>query len=435
MTYSTRIIDNRTIGPSSTSRLRWQASLREFWDTNYGVFLVLVSQMFGVFMNISTRLLETPGSHGAPMHPFQILFVRQSITSALCASYAYWTKSIPHFPLGPPGVVRALLVMRGLCGFLGVFGLYFSLLYLPISEATVLTFLAPVLTCYACAIFIPGETFSRQQQLAGFVSLMGVVFIARPLSFLTSSPVGGSPSGDPNNSISPVDGIPEPTKSQHLLAVGVAMTGVLGATGALTSIRAIGTRAHPFLSVNYFSVWCTIVSSVALLVLPNVKFRLPGNITEWALLLIIGVCGFVMQGLLTMGLSYGGPSGIKGRSQISQDIELSVDPERHQQMAQPASTPSKKGSGTRATSMLYTQMLFALIADRIVFGVSPTIASWFGSGLILSGAIWVATGKDPNTSAAEADTPGVEAGEQSVGLLSAEIGEETEAPRRDRSPT
>ena len=79
------------------------------------------------------------------MHPFQILFVRQSITSALSIAYGVYFTHIPHFPLGPRSV-RWLLVTRGLSGFFGVLGLYFSLLYLPLAEATVLTLLAPILT-------------------------------------------------------------------------------------------------------------------------------------------------------------------------------------------------------------------------------------------------------------------------------------------------
>ena len=53
-----------------------------------------------------------------------------------------------------------------------------------------------------------------------------------------------------------------------------------------------------------------------------------------------------------------------------------------------------KGSGTRATNMVYTQMLFALAGDKLVFGVSPDVWSWVGSGLILAGAIWVAAAKE-----------------------------------------
>ena len=76
---------------------RFQASWDSFIETNYGALLVLASQGFGTGMNISARLLETPGPHGEPMHPFQILFARQSITAAICTAYGLYTKSIPAF--------------------------------------------------------------------------------------------------------------------------------------------------------------------------------------------------------------------------------------------------------------------------------------------------------------------------------------------------
>lgn len=406
--------------PSSGTRSRLRSSLHSFYVTNYGAMLVLLSQIFGAGMNIATRLLETPGAHGEAMHPFQILFARQSITAFLCTSYGIYTKAVPHFPFGAREV-RWLLVIRGLCGFFGVFGLYFSLLYLPLSEATVLTFLGPILTCYLCSFVIPGQTFTKQQQLASFVSLVGVVFIAQPASIFraitsdSSSPPPTSPTDgfttSANSTQTDSGGPQTPTQEEHLKAIGIAMIGVLGATGALTSIRAIGKRAHAFISINYFSVWCTIVALIALIVFPDVKFRFPGNITEWALLLSLGVCGFCMQFLLTAGLAYGG-ARLKGdlgdarppfRDIEANDTTIPTSastPERRlsaeidSQGGKSSSQPKPSSSGTRATSMVYTQMLFALAGDKFVFGVTPGTMSWIGSVLILAGAVWVASARD-----------------------------------------
>jgi drug/metabolite transporter (DMT)-like permease len=404
---------------------------------NYGAFLVLIAQLFGCLMNLSTRLLEIPGEHGAAMHPFQILFVRQGITAAVCTMYGVYTKSIPDFPFGPRGV-RWLLVLRGLGGFFGVFGLYFSLLYLPLSEATVLTFLGPILTCYVCSLVLKGETFTRQQQMAAFVSLAGVVLIARPFTLLklftatpepTASPSNSSaaaststfaaPTAAPTDSSSPNDP-PIPTPTQHLTAIGISLIGVLGATCAFTSIRAIGNRVHPFISINYFSVWCVIVSFSSLIIFPEVKFRLPGNWTEWGLLLSLGVCGFVMQWLLTEGLAYGSASnakvGVTGPGNEERDVEGGNVPKARAASGRRSGHGQGrdkviKGAGTRATSMVYTQMLFALAGDKIVFGVIPTALSWLGSGLILAGAVWVAAAKDQPAGDA-ADGHGADAGNE-----------------------
>lgn len=46
---------------------------------------------------------------------------------------------------------------------------------------------------------------------------------------------------------------------------------------------------------------------------------------------------------------------------------------------------------SRATNITYTQMLFALSFDKLVFGHSPDLMSIAGSTLILGSAIYVAT--------------------------------------------
>lgn len=60
----------------------------------------------------------------------------------------------------------------------------------------------------------------------------------------------------------------------------------------------------------------------------------------------------------------------------------------------------------RATNMVYTNMLFALLFDRWVFGTIPGVWSLLGSGLILGSAIYVALQKgseDGRGSGQEAD--------------------------------
>lgn len=402
---------------------KWRLRLQEFWIANYGAFLVLVSQFFGSMMNIATRTLETPGPHGAPMHPFQILLVRQSITVVLTFTYVVWSKSVPHFPLGPPGTIRLLLIARGIGGFFGVCGMYFSLQYLPISEATVLTFLVPIGACYAFSLLIAGETFSRQQQLASFISLIGVVFIARPASLFGQG--NAAPAASPDMDVSVPGNATDaaqtqdaagPTPGQHLQAVALGLMGVCGAIAALSAIRAIGTRAHALLSVNYFAAWCTIASLFAIIVFPDVKFRLPGNASEWGWLITLGACGFVMQILLTKGMAYGGPSGPnKSRAQGLADVEMQDQGANATQSTsrnnQPVPQQDKqiKGSGAKATSMLYTQMLFALISDKMIFGITPGFWSWIGSGFILFGAVWVAAdgSKKVGTSTASVEAPPV----------------------------
>ena len=101
---------------------------------------------------------------------------------------------------------------------------------------------------------------------------------------------------------------------------------------------------------------CIHSKSYSLFALPGVGFLLPANLKEWAYLVFLGTCGFIMQFLLAAGLQY------------------------------------EKSS--RATNMVYMQMLFALAFDKLVFGRTPGALSIVGSSLILGSAIYVAVQKE-----------------------------------------
>lgn len=63
---------SRSPAPPRTWRGKWET----FWSKNKGLALVMLSQFFGALMNVTTRLLETDGSHGKGMHPFQVRTIR-----------------------------------------------------------------------------------------------------------------------------------------------------------------------------------------------------------------------------------------------------------------------------------------------------------------------------------------------------------------------
>ena len=51
----------------------WRHRLNDFWARNKGLILVILAQLFGALMSVTTRLLETDGKHGPGMHPFQVI--------------------------------------------------------------------------------------------------------------------------------------------------------------------------------------------------------------------------------------------------------------------------------------------------------------------------------------------------------------------------
>ncbi|KAG9246274.1 integral membrane protein DUF6 [Calycina marina] len=275
------------------------------WHRNLGLFLVAIAQIFGVLMTVTTRLLEFEGEG---MHPFQTPFVRVSITLFFCCLYM-WYKSVSGFPFGA-GPVRLLLVSRGVTGFFGIFGTYYSLQYLPMADAIVITFLAPSVASYGCYVFLK-EPFLPSAQYASLVCLLGVLLIAHSTSFSslsTETSAGKMDYASLNATNTPGENFRVPTSTQRLSSVGVTLLGMFGSAGAYTSICWIGSRAHPLISF-----------------------------------------------LLTTGLAVGG-----------------------------------RKNDSRATGMLYTNMLFALGLDKLVFGISPGWWSTGGSELILGGAVYVA---------------------------------------------
>ena len=114
-----RRLPSRSPIPAPTS---WKGKFEVFWAKNKGLALVTLAQLFGVMMNVTTRLLEMDGSHGAGMHPFQILFARMTGTLILSCTYQ-WLARVEGAPFGPKEV-RKLLIARGVGGFFGVYGMY-----------------------------------------------------------------------------------------------------------------------------------------------------------------------------------------------------------------------------------------------------------------------------------------------------------------------
>ena len=362
----------------------WQGRISSLWQENKGIVLMILAQFFGSAMAAVARLMETEHGDEPPMSPFQILFARQSVTAVLSLLYLWWAK-VPDAPFGRREV-RSLLLARGFGGFFGVFGLYFSLLYLPLADAIVITFLAPIVSAW-CLSWILKTPFTRTQAIAGFISFAGVLLIAQPVSLISSFTSQSSPiflntteTGISNTTAhtsnltiveSPSHRSDDSAPAQRALAVIFSLVGVVGAASAYVTISWIGKRAHPLISVNYFATWCTFISAVAF-VFPGVSFRLPASMLEWILLLSLGVSGFVMQFFLTSALAH------------------------------------KKSS--RVLNLVYVSMLFALGFDKIIWDVTPGVVSIIGGTLILGSVIWVAVEKDDGKRDAGQDTDAEEGG-------------------------
>lgn len=324
----------------------WQNAAKKSWFyrfyekvvlPNIGCSLLILSQFFNSIMVTTCKLLVTDKDFNTPIHPVQILFVRMIITYLCCIAYMYITKSVPDYPFGPKEV-RTLLVLRGIVGFFGVFGLYFLLQYLSLSDAVAITFLIPMVTAFLAWTIIH-ENYSLVEAVCGIVSLGGVVLIAKP-NFIF---------GNTSETLPADESIESSSTEKRLLATGVGLVGVCGASFVYIILRKIGKRAHPLLSVSYFALTCVIVTFGLLLVLPSLSFAIPQNGYQWFLFSLIGFSGFFMQFSLTAGV--------------------------------------QREKAGRAALMSYTNMIFAIIWDLVIWGHLPGILSFLGIFLIIGMAV------------------------------------------------
>jgi len=320
----------------SWRRLSKKAS-RLYWD-NLGLLLITASQAFFACMNLFVKLLTASDD---PVPALELIWIRMVITYVCCMTYML-VKKVEHPWVGPPGV-RLLLVARGVSGFFGLFGIYYSLQYLTLSDATVLTFLSPTLTGVV-SYFLLKEPFSRKQAMAGLFSLFGVVLIARPDSLF------GTDGED--------DATEEADSAQRLTAVGVALLGVMGSTGAYTSMRAIGKNAHTLHSLTYFSLYCVIVSTT-LMIAQRIPIVVPASGMFLLFLFLIGIFGFIAQVLLVLGF--------------------------------------QNETASRGSMAIYTLILFSGALEQIVLHVQPAALSVLGAVIIISSAIYIALTKQSTT--------------------------------------
>lgn len=308
-------------------------------DSQLGLILIVLAQFFNSVMFMATKLLETDNYDEAQIHPLQILFVRMGITSIGCLAYMHLYKREPE--VWGPKELRPMLVFRGVLGFITVFCTYYGLLHLSISESTVITFLEPSIAGFL-AWAILNEHWSLAEALGGAASMVGVVLIARP-SFLFGADLDQTV-GDPH----------------RLVATLFALVGVVCASSVYIIIRFVGRRVHALVLVNYFASSTVVLSFIGLLVIPGIGFKGPEGAKQWGLFTALGICGFLMQFLLTEGL--------------------------------------QREAAGRATMMLYSQLLFSLIWEVVVWHQLPTLLSWMGIVIILGSAFAVIMNKPTHTS-------------------------------------
>ena len=239
--------------------------------------------------------------------------------------------AIPGGIFGPTKL-RPLLILRGIAGFFGIWGFYVSLRYLALAEATLINFLAPVFAALFLGLLPGQQRCSVAQMLAALVAVLGLLCVLQPWSAHVTN-----------------------TPKEHALAIGAAFVGVVGGAVSFLTMSCLGEHVHSITTVAYFAPICTLLSGASLIIQQQ-GLSFPSTAVQWLLVCVLGILGFTMHWLMAASLM--------------------------------------TGDSKRALHIVYVQVVFAMVADKIVWGLDPGWWKYAGALLIVGSAVFIAATKE-----------------------------------------
>ncbi|GMV10994.1 MAG: hypothetical protein AMXMBFR55_27280 [Gemmatimonadota bacterium] len=214
--------------------------------------------VMGLFVKLAGRRL--PSS--------QIVLVRAALTLAM----SWWAVRQARVP-SIWGNNRRLLLVRGALGAIGINCFYWSLVHLPLGDATLIQYTNPVFATVLAALWV-GERVHAGEVLCLAAAMVGVVLITRP-AFLFGS------------AASPYD-----TRD-----VAIALLGAVSSGAAYAAVRKLGTGEHPAVIVFYLPLVTFPIS----IPFATTSWLLPRGV-EWLLLFGVGAATQAAQVYMTRGL-------------------------------------------------------------------------------------------------------------------------------------
>ncbi len=204
---------------------------------------------------------------GRRLGSMEIVLARSVVTLAL----SWW--SLWRAGVSPLGRNRPLLFVRGLLGSTALLFYFYSIVHLPLGEATLIQYTNPVFATLLAAMILD-ERLRAPEILCLVASLVGVLFVAHP------SPLFG-------------------TGATHAdtFAIVAAVIGAACSGAAYTLVRKMRGSEHPIVIVGYLPLLSVPMS----LPLALANWTWP-NAGEWLVLLGVGVTTQLAQIAMTRGL-------------------------------------------------------------------------------------------------------------------------------------
>jgi len=217
------------------------------------------------FFSIMTLMAKVAGNR---LPAVELVLARSLVGVAM----GYWM--LRAAKINPWGKNKKLLIFRGLTGSIALLCFFWSLVRLPLAEATVLFYMSPVFAAVLAAIFLR-EPLRLLESLGLGLNILGVVLVAQP-EFLFG----------------------DASQGHDLVAIAVGLLGAMMAGSAYAAVRELRKSDHHLVVVFYFPLISVLICTPLI-----VTEYVPPTLTEWLLLLGIGVFTQIAQIYLTKGLN------------------------------------------------------------------------------------------------------------------------------------
>jgi len=226
-----------------------------------GIRAMIVGAFWFSLMGLLVKLA------GRRLGSMEIVLARSVITLGL----SWW--SLWRLGVAPLGNNRRLLLVRGTLGSTALLFYFYSIVHLPLGEATLIQYTNPVFAIVLAAMVL-GESLRAAEIVCLVASLVGVVLIAHPPSVF-----GGN------------------APPQNPLYIAAAVVGAACSGAAYTLVRKMRGTEHPIVIVSY----------LPLLGIPmSLPFALANwtwpNAMEWLILIGVGMTTQLAQISMTRGL-------------------------------------------------------------------------------------------------------------------------------------
>ena len=176
------------------------------------------------------------------------------------------------------------------------------------EDASTLIFTAPLVTFAVARIFLK-EDINKLDLFCGIISMLGVLFVARPQFLFSSTSNTNTTDTTTNTTTNTTTSFTTDSETTRTLGVIVALTAAIASGTAYVFVRKLGDVKSEHV-VGLFMATAFILSGIAALITKTMS--LPHDTIQFFCVLGIGVSGFLGQQFLTRGLALekAGPASV-----------------------------------------------------------------------------------------------------------------------------